>query len=111
MDAKLHLLWRFLGGLPPDLRMDVLIRDEDGRARVRKAVAVDQEVAAKFNRGRPPAGSSWTWTIPLSSFEAQGRRVEVRLLAAGKLLPSDDGLAVVELNMEKLPRVGNEKSR
>ena len=110
-EAKLHLRWRFLGGLPPDLRMDVLIRDEDGRARVRKAAAVDQEVAAKFNRGHPPAGSSWIWTIPLSSFEAQGRRVEVRLLAAGKLLPSDDGLAVVELNMDQLPRVGNERPR
>lgn len=107
-DPNLHLLWRFRGGLPPDLRMDVLIRDEDGHARIRKVVAVDQEVAAKFNRGHPPAGSSWIWTIPLSSFEAQGRMVEVRLLAAGKLLPSDDGLAAVELNMEKLPRVEGE---
>ena len=108
---NLHLLWRFRGGLPPDLRMDVLIRDGDGHARAHKTVAVDQTPSAKFNRGNPPAGSAWTWTVPLSSFAAKGRMVEVRLLSAGKLLPSDDGLAVVELNMKKLPRMEGGMSR
>ncbi|MGD9780928.1 MAG: O-antigen ligase family protein [Kiritimatiellia bacterium] len=100
----LHLLWRFRGELPPDLRMDVCVRDEDGHLRTRKAVMLDQEETAKFNRGRPPIGSTWTWTVPLSSFAAKGRMVEVRLRSAGKILPSDDGLSAIELNLEKLPR-------
>ena len=103
-ETLLHLRWRFLGELPSDLRMDVRVRDEDGHARARKAVALDQEETAKFNRGRPPLGSTWTWTIPLSSFAAKARMVEVRVRSAGKILPSDDGVSAIELNMEKLPR-------
>ena len=103
-ETRLHLLWRFQGGLPPDLQMGIHVRDEDGHVRARGSAAVDQEEAAKFNRGHPSIGSTWTWTVPLSSFAAKGRMVEVRLRSAGKTLPSDDGLAVLELNLEKLPR-------
>jgi O-antigen ligase len=103
-ESQLHLLWRFRRGLPPDLRMDLQIRDGDGHVRARKSVVVDQERDAQFNRGNPASGSTWTWTVPISPFAAKGRMVEVRLLSAGKLLPSDDGLVVVELNLSRLSR-------
>ena len=103
-DARLHLLWRFQGVLPPDLRMDLLVRDDDGHVRARKSATLDQEASAKFGWGHPPLGSTWTWTVPLSSFAAKGRMVEVRLRSAGKVMPSDDGLAAIELNVEKLFR-------
>lgn len=107
-ESRLQLTWRFLGGgLPSDLRLDVLIRDAEGYARFRKSIRLDQDPAAQFNRGAPPIGSSWTWTIPLSSFAAQSRMVEVRVRSVALALPSDDGLGVIELNLEKLPRAGS----
>ena len=107
----MHLLWRFRGGLPPDLKIDTRIQGGDGRLWVRKTVVVDQEESAKFNRGNHPAGSTWNWTIPLPPTANEGRRVEVRLFSAGKLLLSDDGLAAVGLNMEKLPHCGGLAAR
>jgi O-antigen ligase len=100
----LLLVWRFCGSLPPDLRLDVRIRDEDGHARLRKGVVVDQESAAKFNHGMPALGSTWTWTIPLTAFAAKGSLLDVWVTAGKTRLPADDGLALLEINLEKLPR-------
>lgn len=101
----LHLVWRFRGGLPPDLKMEVRVRGGEGRLLARKALSVDKEVSARFNRGNPPVGSQWTWTIPLPPSAESGKQVEVFLMAAEKRLVSDEGLGVVELSMPKLPRV------
>ena len=104
-ETALHLVWRFRGGLPPDLKMEVRIRGGEGRLLARKSVSVDKEESAKYNRGNPPVGSRWTWTIPLPPSAESGKRVEVFLLSAEKRLASDEGMVAIELNMEKLPRV------
>ncbi|NCD22024.1 MAG: O-antigen ligase domain-containing protein [Spartobacteria bacterium] len=100
----LLLVWRFCGSLPPDLRFDMRIRDADGHARLRRGVVVDQEIVAKFNHGMPALGSTWTWTVPLTAFAAKGCLLDVWATAGKTRLPADDGLALLEINLEKLPR-------
>lgn len=102
---ELVLVWRFCGRLSPDLQIDLRIRGRDGLARLRKSARVDREFAAKFNRGTPPLGSTWTWTVPLSAFAADGNRLEVWVTADKTRLPADDGLALLEIGLENLPRL------
>jgi hypothetical protein len=104
--SRLHLTWRFCGTLPADLRFDMRIRDEDGHVRIHKATLVDREPDAGFHRGQPLLGSTWTWTIPLSAFVAKGTRLDVWVTANRTRLPADDGLALLEFNLEKIPRIG-----
>ncbi len=101
----LHLVWRFRGGLPPDLQIEVRIHDGEGHLLHRKVAEVDREEGARFNRGNPPPGSQWTWTISLPPVARDGREVEVRLRAASKGLASDEGLSSVKCPMGRLPWV------
>ncbi len=102
---RMHLVWRFRGGLPPDLAMEVRIRDQEGRVLVKKNAIVDQETSAHFNRGNPIPGSQWTWTVLFPPKAEEGKRVEILLLSDDKLLISDEGLFYIELNMKKLPLI------
>ena len=101
----LNLIWRFRGGLPSDLAMEVRIRGQEGRILMRRNTGVDQETSASFNRGNPIPGSLWTWTVPVPPAAEDGRRVEILLSSEGKPMVSDEGLSVLELNMEKLPLI------
>ena len=102
---RLNLVWRFRGGLPPDLKMEVRIRGPNGRILMKNNTGVDQETWAHFNRGNPTPGSQWTWTIQLSPKAEGGERVEILLWSDNKLLISDEGLSSLELNMGKLPLI------
>ncbi len=102
---QLQLVWRFRGGLPPDLKIEVRIRGPQGQVLMRKNTLVDQEMLARFNRGNPIPGSQWTWTVPVPPKAEEGQRVEILLLSEDKLMTSDEGLSYVELNMKKLPLI------
>ena len=102
---QLNLIWHFKGGLPPDLKMEVRIRGQENQVLIKRNTVLDEEETAYFNRGTPIPGSQWTWTVPISSNAVQGERVEVLLLSENKLLMSDEGLSVVEINMRKLPHI------
>ena len=102
---QFHSVWRFRGGLPPDLAMEVRIRDQEGHVWMKKNVVLDQEMSAHFNRGNPIPGSQWTWTVLFPPKAEKGKRVEILLSSDNKLLISDEGLFYIELNMEKLPLI------
>ncbi len=101
--ARLAMQWRFLGRLPPDLRVEVRLMDSEGRRRVRRSVAVDEVWEARFNRGAPPLGSTWSWRVPLPSAPVVCRWAEIVVVSAARRLPTEEGLVVVELDMERLP--------
>ena len=103
-ESRLRLVWRFGGILPPDLRIDLRVRDADGHARLRKGVVLEKESAARFNRGEPRLGATWTWDVPISAFAAKGTMLDVWVTAGQRRVPADDGLAVLEFNLNKLPR-------
>ena len=103
--SRLHLVWRFRGGLPPDLQMEVRIRGQEGQLLAKKNTRVDQVESANFNRGNPIPGALWTWTVQIPPKAEDGQRVEILLFSEAKRLTSDDGLSVLELNMKQLPRI------
>jgi hypothetical protein len=101
-EATLHVDWRFLGLLPPDLKPEVRIRDEKGRLIHRQSIRVDGVLAAQYNRGAPPIGSQWRWSVSLPPLAATGKRLEIALLSTPKSLSTDEGLPFLELAMERL---------
>ena len=103
--------WRFLGRLPPDVGIEVRFLDAAGRRRARQVVAVDEVWEARFNRGAPPLGSTWSWRIPMPAAPVACFRAEIVLTAAGRRLPTDEGLLILELDLEHLPpRVAEQDS-
>jgi hypothetical protein len=101
-EATLHLDWRFLGLLPPDLKPEVRIRDEKGRLLDRQSIRVDGVLAVQYNRGAPPIGSLWRWSVSLPPLAAPGKRLEIALLSTPNSLSTDEGLPLLELAMERL---------
>ena len=102
---SVHSVWRLRGGLPPDLQIEVRIRGQDGKILMKKNTVLDQEADAAFNRGNPIPGSLWTCRVPLSPMAEEGERVEISLVSENKRLISDEGISVLELNLNKLPHI------
>lgn len=99
LPSGLRLDWRFCGRLPHDLALDVRIRDASGRRVFRRRVMVDEILEARFNRGAPVLGSIWRWMLPLPPRARDGSLVEIRLFSGARLVASDDGLGLLELEM------------
>ncbi len=102
--GRLGMRWRFLGRLPPDLRVEVRLLDADGRRRARQAVALDEVWDARFNRGAPPLGSTWSWRVSLPPAPVACSRAEIVVISAARRLATEEGLLVLELDLERLPR-------
>ncbi len=102
-EATLHLDWRFMGLLPPDLKLLVRLRDEKRRFLLRQSIEVDGVLAAHFNRGAPPLGSQWRATFALPPLAAAANRLEIIWSSASRSFPTDEGLSFLELDMESLP--------
>lgn len=107
--ASMHLVWRFLGLLPPDLKLDVRLRDGQDRVLSRQTVELDGVLALQYNRGAPPLGSRWRWPIAFPPAAASAERLEVVLRSAAATLATDEGLSMLAMRLAGWPPPSEER--
>ena len=102
--AIVRVQWRFLGRLPGDLQVELRLRDGDGRILHRARADVDRVPNAAFNRGAPALGAGWAWDVPVPPRAAGIQVAQVLVRSGVRPVPTDEGLPLVELRWEVVPR-------
>jgi tetratricopeptide (TPR) repeat protein len=105
---RLAIDWRFDGLLPQDLAVEVRFRHSNGRILTRKRVVLDGEFEAEFNRGAPVLGTAWRWEVELPSNAVYAESVQLLVWSKSKLVATDEGLSLVEIDLERIPRAAPE---
>jgi tetratricopeptide (TPR) repeat protein len=105
---RMAIDWRFDGLLPHDLAVEVRFRHSNGRILARKRAALDGEFEVEFNRGAPVLGTAWRWEVELPANAVYAESVQLLVWSKSKLVATDEGLSLVEIDLERIPRAAPE---